>query len=56
MISEKEFSQFPIYQENRFSGLLTENGITRGLANHSTKVMTLIELGEATVMDLLSKE
>lgn len=55
-ISEKEFSQFPIYQQNRFLGLLTENGITRWLANHCTKVMTLVELGEVTVKDLLNQE
>jgi predicted transcriptional regulator len=55
-ISEKEFSQFPIYQQDKFLGLLTENGITRWLAHHSTKVMTLVELDEVTVKDLLIQE
>ena len=55
-ISEKEFSQFPIYRQGRYLGLLTENGITRWLANHSTKVMTLVELDEVMVKDLLRQE
>lgn len=50
------FSQFPIYRQNQFQGLLTENGITRWLADHSTKVMTLIELDEVTAFDLLGQE
>lgn len=55
-IHAKDFSQFPIYKQNSFLGLLTENGITRWLANHSTQVMTLIELEEITVIDLLDQE
>lgn len=55
-IHAKDYSQFPIYKQNSFLGLLTENGITRWLANHSTQVMTLIELDEVTVFDLLGQE
>lgn len=55
-INEKDFSQFPIYHKERYIGLLTENGITRWLAKHSTKEMTLIDLGEVNVKDVLSQE
>lgn len=55
-IHAKDFSQFPIYKQDSFLGLLTENGITRWLANHITQVMTLIELEEVTVFDLLGQE
>jgi len=55
-IHAKDFSQFPIYKQSSFLGLLTENGITRWLANHSTQVMTLIELEEVSVFDLLGQE
>jgi CBS domain-containing protein len=30
IIEERDYSQFPVYEDNRFRGLLTENGVTRG--------------------------
>lgn len=55
-IVEKDFSQFPIFYHEQFLGLLTENGITRWLAYHSSKVLSLIEIEEVTVKDLFRKE
>lgn len=34
LIKEKRFSQFPVFNEDGFNGLITENGITRWLANN----------------------
>ncbi|HEY9088770.1 MAG TPA: CBS domain-containing protein [Anaerolineaceae bacterium] len=55
-IDTKGFSQFPIYRRGKFMGLLTENGITRWLAEHTTHVMTLIELEEVTALEVLDRE
>jgi len=33
---EKQFSQFPVFEGDRFRGLITENGITRWLGRHIT--------------------
>jgi len=55
-IDKKGFSQFPIYRRGRFMGLLTENGITRWLAEHTTHVMTLVELEEVTALAVLDRE
>jgi predicted transcriptional regulator len=55
-IYEKGYSQFPIYQEGEYVGLLTENGITRWLASHNAKVMTLIEFEDVPIKDVLSNE
>ena len=55
-INEKEYSQFPIYDNNLFKGLLTENGITRWLAHHTIKVMSLVEFGDVLLSDILLEE
>lgn len=55
-IHEKGFSQFPIYQRGKYLGLLTENGITRWLAQYASHIMTLVELGEVTALDVLNRE
>lgn len=34
LINSRDFSQFPVYAGATFKGLLTENGITRWLADH----------------------
>jgi predicted transcriptional regulator len=34
LIRQCDYSQFPVYEDGRFRGLLTENGITRWLAHH----------------------
>jgi CBS domain-containing protein len=43
MIEETGFSQFPVYEGERFAGLLTENGITRWLAGHVSPELTLVD-------------
>ena len=34
IVAERNYSQFPVYDDKRFKGLLTENGITRWLARN----------------------
>jgi CBS domain-containing protein len=51
IIAEEDFSQFPVYDEGgEFRGLLTENGITRWLAHHTVREMTLVDF-EDTLVD-----
>ncbi len=56
LVESLEYSQFPVYDDGQYRGLLTENGITRWLAHHSTTEMTLVELQEVNVKALLRKE
>jgi len=55
-INECHYSQFPVYEGNRFLGLLTENGITRWLAHHAMTKLTLIECEEILIKNLLPEE
>lgn len=55
-IREKDYSQFPVYDGEKFRGLLTENGITRWLAHHLSKEMSLVELDEVPVSQVLPEE
>jgi len=54
-IRECDFSQFPVARDKEFVGLVTENGITRWLANQVTKD-SLLELADHTVDDVLRCE
>ena len=54
-IASRDFSQFPIYGES-FDGLLTENGITRWLAHHVTVEISMVELDEVFVRDIIPEE
>ena len=56
MIKAHDFSQFPVYQEHCFAGLLTENGITRWLATHVVKKLSLVELDDVSVEEVLENE
>jgi predicted transcriptional regulator len=56
VISERDYSQFPVYDDQGFKGLLTENGITRWLAHHVTNKLSLIELDEVPVKTVLREE
>jgi predicted transcriptional regulator len=55
-VREKDYSQFPVYAEDRFSGLLTENGLTRWLArisaHHATSIVDLEEQPVRVVLAL----
>ena len=55
-IGEKEYSQFPVYDDEKFRGLLTENGITRWLAHHVSMEMSLVELDGVPVRQVLPEE
>ena len=56
VIRERDFSQFPVYDAQRFLGLLTENGITRWLAVHVSTKLSLVELDEIFVKEFLQTE
>lgn len=56
LISERGFSQFPVYERNQFRGLLTENGITRWLAHYRVSTETIVELEDETVERVLARE
>lgn len=56
IIGQRDFSQFPVYEAERFLGLLTENGITRWLALHVSTKLSLVELDEVFVRDVLQNE
>ena len=56
MIHKHDFSQFPVYDERTFAGLLTENGITRWLSKYVQDHKSLVELGDFKVRDLLETE
>lgn len=54
-IHEHKFSQFPVYDADRFRGLLTENGITQWLAGHVAD-STIVEFEDEPVSKALSNE
>jgi predicted transcriptional regulator len=56
IINKMQFSQFPVYKGEKFVGLLTENGITHWLAQHTVSNMTLVEFSEERVEAVLSRE
>lgn len=56
LIDEKNYSQFPIYSDGKYCGLLTENGITRWLAHYVARTLSLIELDEISVKSVLRSE
>ena len=56
LISEHGYSQYPVYEGRKFRGLLTENGITRWLADHIVETMSLVELADEKVEAVLLNE
>jgi predicted transcriptional regulator len=56
IITTRDYSQFPVYEAERFKGLLTENGITRWLAHHVETTLSLVDLDDVSVKEVLSKE
>lgn len=56
-VSENDYSQFPVCDdEGEFSGLLTENGITRWLADHVVNQLTLVDFQETSIAEVLRRE
>lgn len=56
LIHEKEITHFPVYAGTTFSGLLSQNGITRYLAHHAAKVEGPLDLGAVEVRFVLARE
>ncbi|NWJ49135.1 MAG: CBS domain-containing protein [Chloroflexi bacterium] len=54
LIANLNYSQFPIYDDSDFIGLLTENGLSRGLAQFRQD--DTIQFSDISIRDLLSKE
>jgi len=55
-IKHRDYSQFPVYEDAHFRGLLTENGITRWLAHHVATKISLVELEDVPVKEVLDSE
>lgn len=64
LIHELKITHFPVYDSgreysqhgSRFAGVLTENGITRWLAEHVAREESLIELRDEPVREVLARE
>lgn len=56
VVSRLEFSQFPVFDDGKFVGLLTENGITRWLAQKIAGSISLVEFADAKVSELVVNE
>ena len=56
IVTQRNYSQFPVYEAERFRGLLTESGITRWLAQHVTTKLSLVELDDVAVKEVLKSE
>jgi predicted transcriptional regulator len=56
VVDKKDYSQFPVYEGRHFRGLLTENGITRWLANHVVTALSLVELDDVRISQVLKNE
>ena len=56
LVVDMKFSQFPVMEGVRFTGLLTENGITRWLARKFVGTLSLVDFEDARVRDLLHEE
>ena len=56
LIKDRDYSQFPVYEGDHFRGLLTENGITRWLANHVITENSLVELEDVIVKQVISND
>ena len=55
LVSEKQFSQFPVIHEGKIVGLLTENGITRWLSS-AVSTESMIEFADVTASAILEHE
>lgn len=52
LVRESDLSQFPIYENGSFQGLLTENGMTRWLAHHVSNNGSILELDDHSVAEV----
>lgn len=51
LIKEKKYSQFPVFNKDGFNGLITENGITKWLANNIEE--DIISIKKTCVCDVM---
>jgi len=56
LIRQNNYSQFPVYSEKVFKGLLTEKGITRWLANHLSAIFSTDVMETIKISALLASE
>jgi predicted transcriptional regulator len=56
IVNQRQYSQFPVYGAQQFRGLLTENGIVRWLAQHVSATLSLVDLEDVRVRDVLRNE
>lgn len=56
VIHKDHYSQFPIYNKDKFIGLLTENGITQWLSKYSEAEDPIIALKDETLRNILELE
>jgi predicted transcriptional regulator len=56
LIRQRDYSQFPVYENKRYFGLLTENGITRWLAYQVATNLSLVELEDTCVNEVIKNE
>jgi len=56
LIDQRDYSQFPVFNEDRFQGLLTENGITRWLAGQVSNALSLVDFEDAKIRQVLKQE
>jgi predicted transcriptional regulator len=54
-INDCDYSQFPVYEGQTFLGLLTENGITRWLAHHTSNE-TIVDFEDEKIRQILPEE
>jgi predicted transcriptional regulator len=57
IIKDRSYSQFPVYNsDQKFCGLLTENGLTRWLAKNVTRELPLVDFQDTPVRRILAAE
>lgn len=53
-IKEKRYSKFPVFDEQKFVGVITENGIANWLAEHVDD--NILSLNKITLLDIITVE
>jgi len=57
MIHALQITHFPVYEHSgKFAGVLTENGITRWLAEHISKKPNPVEFNDEPIREVLARE
>jgi len=57
LIHALQITHFPVYDDaEKFAGVLTENGITRWLAEHISNEASLVEMNDEPIREVLARE